>query len=294
MRRNQLDSLAIGLMVLCCAAWALQQILIKAAMGELAPIWQASLRFAGSSVLLLIWCRIRQVRLLARDSSLLPGLLAGLLFSLEFICIYLGMRDTSAARLTLFLYCAPFVLALLLPRFVPQERVRPIQWLGLLLAFGALAIAFGEALLAPSGDRQLIGDLLALASGIFWGLTTLAIRITVLSHISTEKMLLYQVGTTALLLPIVSLLIGETWSLPGSALSWASLGYQILVGSFITLLMWMWMIQRYPATGLSAFSFLTPLLTMVFSVLWLDEPLTVALVIALAGVSAGIVLVNRR
>ena len=115
-----------------------------------------------------------------------------------------------------------------------------------------------------------------------------------LSHISAEKMLLYQIGTTALLLPLVSLLIGESWSLPGSALSWVSLGYQILIGSFITLLMWMWMIQRYPATGLSAFSFLTPMLTMVFSVLWLDEPLTVALVIALAGVSAGIVLVNRR
>lgn len=294
MRRTQLDGLAIALMAGCCAAWALQQILIKAAMGELAPIWQASLRFAGSSILLLIWCQIRQIRLLARDSSLLPGLLAGLLFSLEFICIYLGMRDTSAARLTLFLYCAPFVLALLLPRFVPQERVRPIQWLGLVLAFGALAIAFGDALLAPTGERQLIGDLLALASGIFWGLTTLAIRITVLSHISAEKMLLYQIGTTALLLPLVSLLIGESWSLPGSALSWVSLGYQILIGSFITLLMWMWMIQRYPATGLSAFSFLTPMLTMVFSVLWLDEPLTVALVIALAGVSAGIVLVNRR
>jgi drug/metabolite transporter (DMT)-like permease len=68
----------------------------------------------------------------------------------------------------------------------------------------------------------------------------------------------------------------------------------MLIGSFVTLLMWMWMVQHYPATGLSAFSFLTPLLTMVFSVLWLDEPLTITLMLALAGVSAGIVLVNRR
>ncbi len=294
MRKTEIDSLAITLMVVCCAAWALQQILIKAAVNDFAPLWQASLRFGGSTLLLLIWCRIRRVRLLERDASLLPGLAAGILFCLEFICIYMGMRDTSAARLTLFLYCAPFVLALLLPRFIPEERVRPTQWVGLFLAFAALALAFGDALLKPAGDRQLFGDLLALASGIFWGLTTLSIRITVLARISTEKMLLYQIGTTALLMPIVSLMIGESWTAPGSGIEWVSLGYQMLIGSFATLLMWMWMVQHYPATGLSAFSFLTPLLTMVFSVLWLDEPLTITLVIALAGVSAGIVLVNRR
>lgn len=294
MRRHHLDTLAITLMVGCCAAWALQQILIKAAVTEFAPLWQASLRFGGSTLLLLAWCLICRIRLLERDSSLLPGVITGTLFCLEFVCIYFGMRDTSAARVTLFLYSAPFVLALLLPRFIPEERVRPIQWVGLLLAFSALALAFGDALFKPAGERQLIGDLLALGSGIFWALTTLTIRITVLAKIRTEKMLLYQIGTTALLMPVLSLLIGESWTAPESGIAWISLGYQMLIGSFITLLMWMWMVQRYPATGLSAFSFLTPLLTMAFSVLWLDEALTITLVIALAGVSAGIVLVNRR
>jgi drug/metabolite transporter (DMT)-like permease len=293
-RKNHLDALAIGLMVICCAAWALQQILIKITVAEIAPLWQAGIRFAGSSLLLLIWCRSRGVRVFERDGSLWPGLLAGFLFCLEFICIYLGMRDTTASRLTLFLYCAPFVLALLLPRFVPQERVRPLQWLGLALAFGALALAFGDTLVAPGSDRQWVGDLLALCSGVFWGLTTLVIRVTVLSRISAEKMLLYQIGITAVAMLAVSLWIGESWSLGESPLIWMSLAYQTLIGSFVTLLMWMWMLQRYPATGLSAFSFLTPMLAMVFSVLLLGEPLTVALVIALVGVSAGIVLVNRR
>ncbi|MEN9775161.1 MAG: hypothetical protein RL322_2231 [Pseudomonadota bacterium] len=293
-RRTHLDGLAIGLMAVCCAAWALQQILIKAAIGELAPIWQASLRFIGSTILLLIWCRIRGVRIFVRDASLKAGMLAGLLFTLEFVCIYLAMRDTSAARVTVFLYSAPFVLALLLPWFVPQERVRPLQWVGLSLAFAALAVAFGDALLTPTGPRQWIGDTLAVGSGIFWALTTLVIRVSVLSRITAEKMLLYQVGLTALLLPCVSIVFGEQWSLTMTSLAWISLAYQILIGSFITLLMWMWMLQRYPATGLSAFSFLTPLLTLVFSVSFLGEPLTLSLVAALLGVSAGIVLVNRR
>jgi len=293
-RRTHLDGLAIGLMAVCCAAWALQQILIKAAIGELAPIWQASLRFMGSTILLLIWCRVRGVTIFVRDGSLKAGALAGVLFTLEFICIYLAMRDTSAARVTVFLYSAPFVLALLLPGFVPQERVRPLQWIGLSIAFAALAVAFGDALFAPTGPRQWIGDSLAVGSGIFWALATLVIRVSVLSRITAEKMLLYQVGLTALLLPCVSFLLGEQWSLTMAPLAWISLAYQVIVGSFITLLMWMWMLQRYPATGLSAFSFLTPLLTLVFSVSFLGEPLTLSLIAALFGVSAGIVLVNRR
>lgn len=294
MRKTRLDALAISLMVLCCSAWALQQILIKAAVSEIPPMLQAGLRFAGSSLLLAIWCRVRGIRLLTPDGSLAAGLLAGLLFSLEFVCIYLGMRDTTAARVTIFLYCAPFVLALLLPRFVAQERLVAIQWLGLVMAFGALAWAFGDALFKPAGERQWLGDTLAVGAGLFWALTTLVIRVSVLSRISAEKMLFYQIGSTAVCAPLVSLAIGESWTLAVSPLAWGSLVYQTLVGSFITLLMWMWMLQRYPATSLSAFSFLTPLLTLVFSVAFLGEPVTLGLVMALIGVSLGIVLVNRR
>jgi len=89
-RKTRLDALAISLMVLCCSAWALQQILIKAAVSEIPPMLQAGLRFAGSSVLLAIWCRVRGIRLLTPDGSLWVGLLAGLLFTLEFVCIYLA------------------------------------------------------------------------------------------------------------------------------------------------------------------------------------------------------------
>ncbi len=281
-------------MVLCCSAWALQQILIKVAVSEIPPMLQAGLRFIGSTLLLWLWCRWRAIALLTADGSLWVGLLAGLLFTLEFVCIYLGMRDTTAARLTIFLYCAPFVLALLLPRFARQERLGPMQWLGLVLAFGALAWAFGDALFKPAGERQWLGDTLAVGAGVFWALTTLVIRVSVLSVISAEKMLFYQIAAPAICMPMVSLALGESWILSASVLAWSSLAYQILVGSFITLLMWMWLLQRYPATSLSAFSFLTPLLALVFSVAFLGEPLTLGLLMALIGVSLGIVLVNRR
>jgi drug/metabolite transporter (DMT)-like permease len=61
--------------------------------------------------------RLAQGAAVRRDGTLRAGLLAGALFAAEFTCIYLGLRDTTASRLTVFLYTSPFVVALLLPRW---------------------------------------------------------------------------------------------------------------------------------------------------------------------------------
>lgn len=293
-RKDHLDTLAVSLLLASCLFWGFQQILIKAIVGEVPPLWQAALRFAGASVLLWLWCVWRKVPLLERDGTLLPGLLAGLLFAGEFACIYLGLRDTAASRLTVFLYTSPFVVALLLPRVVPAEKLRPVQWVGLVIAFAAVAWAFSEGFKGESTARQLRGDAMALAAGMLWGLTTLTIRGTVLAKASAEKTLLYQVGVTAVVAPLLSLALGERWSLAYSGTAWVSLGLQTVIGAFASYLAWMWMLRHYPATQLSSFTFLTPVFGLLFGVLLLGESLTLQLVLALTGVAVGIVLVNRR
>jgi len=294
-RKHHLDTFAICLLVVCCTFWGFQQILIKVAVAEVPPLWQASLRFAGATVLLWAWCRIRRVPLFARDGTLRAGLLSGLLFAAEFSCIYLGLRETTASRLTVFLYTAPFWVALLLPRLVPTERLRTLQWVGLVIAFAAVTLAFAEGLFGRSVlPNQLRGDALALMGGLLWGLTTLVIRSSRLGTASAEKILFYQVAVTAAVAPLLSLGLGETWSLSYSAQAWISIGLQTMVGAFASFLVWMAMLRIYPATKLSSFTFLTPVCALFFGVVLLDEPLTAQLVAALAGVAAGIVLVNRK
>ncbi len=292
-RKDHLDTRAIAILVACCAFWGLQQILIKTTVTEVPPLWQAAIRMSGAVVLLWLWCRWRGVPLWQRDGTLAGGLLAGLLFAGEFVCIYLGLGRTTASRLTVFLYTAPFVVALLLPRFVPAERLAGVQWLGLAIAFAGVVLAFSESLGAGSAP-QLRGDALALAAGVLWGLTTLAIRTTRLATASAEKTLFYQIGVTALVAPVVSWLLGEHWRFSYSNYAWFSLLLQTAIGAFASYLAWMWLLRHYPATRISSFTFLTPLFALVFGVALLAEPLTLQLVLALAGVALGIVLVNRR
>jgi drug/metabolite transporter (DMT)-like permease len=293
-RKQHLDSLAITLLLACCAFWGFQQILIKSIVGEVPPLWQAALRFVAATALLWAWCAWRGIKLFERDGTLRPGLLAGALFASEFACIYLGLRDTAASRLTVFLYTSPFVVAVLLPRFVPSEKLRAVQWVGLVIAFAAVAVAFSEGFTGQSTARQLRGDALGLAAGVLWGLTTLVIRSTKMATASAEKTLFYQVAVTAAVAPLLSFAMGEPWSLQYSGYAWLSLALQAVIGAFASYLAWMWMLRHYPATQLSSFTFLAPLFALLFGVLLLGEKLTPQLLLALAAVAVGIVLVNRR
>lgn len=293
-RKTHLDTVAVGLLLGCCLFWGFQQVLVKATIPELPPVFQAALRFAGATVLLWLWCLWRGVPLFGRDGSLLPGLLAGGLFAGEFACIFAGLQYSAASRLTIFLYTAPFWVAIFLPLFVKSEKLRRVQWLGLGLAFTAVMFAFGDGLGAVSQPKQWLGDLLAISAGMFWGLTTIVIRSSRLAMVSPEKLLFYQVLVSTAALPFLSLVLGEQWVWRFSAFASFSLLVQTVAGAFASYLAWMWMLSRYPATKISSFVFLTPVFALFFGAIWLNEPVTANLLAALALVAGGIVLVNRR
>ena len=290
-RRARLDGLAVALLVTCCALWGVNQVAAKVALVDLPPLLQAGLRSAGAAVLVVLWARWRGLRLFERDGTLGAGLLAGTLFAIEFACIFIGLQYTGASRMVVFIYLAPFVVALLMPLVARQERLDAVQGLGLAIAFGGVVWAFAEGL---QGGGSWLGDALGLLAAVLWAGTTVVVRATRLSRALPEKTLLYQLGVSAVILGGSSVLMGESWS-PAtvSALSWASLAFQTVVVTFASYLMWFWLVRHYPATQVSAFTLLAPLFGLAAGVLLLQEPLTPRLVVAAVAVSAGLLLVNR-
>ena len=91
-RREHLDSLAIALLLACCLFWGFQQVLVKATLPELPPVFQAAIRFAGATALLWGWCKYKGIALFERDGSMPAGLLAGALFCGEFVYRYYGLQ----------------------------------------------------------------------------------------------------------------------------------------------------------------------------------------------------------
>lgn len=290
--KTELDRLAVLLMLVLCVVWGVQQVTIKLAAVGITPIWQAGLRSLGASVLVFAWSRWRGVRLFDADRTLWPGLLCGALFSIEFAFIFMGLEYTTASRGVIFLYTAPFFVALGAKWLLPHEPMRRTQWLGMALAFAGVVILFGENLLHGSG-RAWLGDLLMLIGAMFWAATTLTVKASALARASAEKMLLYQLGVSALALPLLAMATGEAGLFAPTLSVFASLAFQIVLVASASYLTWFWLIRNYPATRLSSFSFLTPVLGVLAGGLLLGEALTPMVFIALGLVGAGIWVANR-
>ena len=289
-RKENLDALAVGILLVCCMFWGFQQVLVKATVAELPPVFVSAVRGLGATLLLWLWCQWRGVRLFERDGSLWAGLLVGGLFAAEFAFLYMGLQLTTASRLTVFLYTSPFWVAALLPVFIRTERLKPLQWVGMACAFAAVVFALREGF----GGGGAMGDWMGLAAGALWGLTTVAIRAYNLTRISAEKLLFYQLAISTVVLMGVSHGMGEPWNGPWSNFAIGSVAVQTVVGAFASYLAWMWMLGHYPATQISAFVFLTPLFALLFGMLWLGEAVTLTLALSLGLVAVGIVLVNRK
>lgn len=283
---------AAALATLLCCLWGLGQVAIKLANAGISPIFHAGLRSVGATVLVLAWIWLRGIPVFRRDGTLPAGVLVGVLFGAEFICIYIGMNFTEVARATLMIYCAPFFVAGLAHWLVPNDRLTASRSIGLLAAFAGVVAAFADRIAAPNA-AGLAGDLLCLLGAFFWGATTIAIKTTRLRNALPEKNLLYQLGVSAVMLVGASMLAGEPGLFAPTPLVWASLAYTTIIIAGSSYLAWFWLVSRYRATTLHAFTFITPIAGVVFAHLLLGEPITPGLGIGLVLIAGGIVLVNR-
>jgi len=273
-------------------SWGFNNVAIKLAIHDIPPLIQSSARSLIAALLVSAWTQARGIPLFKRDGTLWAGILAGILFALEFLLIYRGLVWTTATRGVLFLYLAPFFVVIGSRWLVPGDHFHLSQWLGLLLSFVGIVIAFG--LPTPAADRrQVLGDLMLVGGAAAWAATTLTIKASALNRISAEKTLLYQLVVSAPLLGLGAIVSSERITAMPSAVALGAFAYQTIYVVSITFTIWFALVVRYSAARLSVFTFLAPLFGVAAGHLVLGEPLTPAFAVAVALVAAGLLLVNR-
>lgn len=282
---------AIALMLMLCLSWGFNQIAVKLVLPDVPPMLQALARSIGALPVLLVIGWFRGVKFFERDGTLWPGVIAGVIFGIEFVLIYRGLLLTSASRAVVFLYVAPFFVALGSYVFL-RERLRAPQWGGLALSFVGVALAIG----VPQTNVDatvLLGDLLIVAGGALWATTTLIVKTTALIKAPAEKGLGYQVAISIPILALAAWISGETITHVPGPLSLALLAYQAFWVVGLTFLLWFALVKTYSASKLSAFTFVTPLFGVAASYFILHDTLTIAFGAAALLVIAGLYLVNK-
>lgn len=289
-RRDAIDGIAVVIMIGLTFTWGLSNIFTKIAIAGYNPVFVTWSRSTLAAILLVAWCACRGIPLFRRDGTLVPGLVVGCLFSVQFLLLFIGLEFTSVARAVLLANTMPFWV-LIGAHFFLGEKMDTKKLAGIVLAFVGVLVLFRDRLSVPGPDAW-IGDLMNLAAGAVWAAITFVIRGKRLSGAAAEKILFYQLGVSAAVSLCVLPFAGPIFRNPGMAANLAIVVQAVFVAC-VSYIVWFWMLRRYPAASLSSFIFLVPCFGVFQGVIFLGEPLSPWIFLSLGLIAAGILIVNR-
>ncbi len=290
--KSDMDTFGAGSLVVFFLILAVNQVVIKLTNEGLQPVFGAGLRSLGAVVLIGLWMLFRRIPFDWQKGTIGAGILSGLIFAAEFICLFIALDLTSVARVSIIFYSMPVWMALMAHFLLPGERLTPVRTLGLTLAFAGVVWAILDR--APGGgEASLIGDLAALGAAWGWMGVSLAARVTPIVRLTPEMQIFWQVLISAPVLIFAALFFGP-FVRDLQPVHGLTLGFQIVAVASFGYLFWFWLLKRYKASSVSSFAFLSPIFGVIMGWLWLNEQVTATLIGQLALVSAGIAFINRK
>ncbi len=290
--KDHLDLKGFFILVFLTMLWGCNYPAIKISNLGFSPIFNAFLRSSIASLLGVIYCLSVKEPLFHRDRRLFHGFMVGMLFGVEFVCLYLGMFYTDATRAGILINTSPFIVVLGAYLFL-KERLGILRIIGLVLAFiGVYLVFLGK----PStwSPSMLLGDILELGAAVFWGATTVYIKKYLAGKVHPINTFLYQLVFSIPIIFLFSCLLEEKWILNVNTASVIALLYASIIVAFASYLTWFKLIHTYPVSQLAVFTFLSPFFSVVSGFVILGEQLTAGLIFGLLFVSGGIYLANYQ
>lgn len=259
-----------------CVAWGLMFIVQRLALEESPPLWVAAGRLAVAAVVLLPWAP--RLRSLSRRGVGMVVVL-GLLNQVAFIGLQVaGLRTVAAGPAAAIVYLQP-VLVTVASGPVLGERLTARHVAAALLGFAGVAVVG----LHQSVEASVTGVLFLLAAAISWSAGALV------TSASDEPILALVVGQHFVGAPL--LVAAAAVAEPFPALSAKLVSCVVFAGVFGSAVGWMlWsvLLRGGQVSVVSTWLFAVPVLAAVLGVVFLSEPLSLALIVGIALVAVAV------
>ncbi len=289
-KKSHMDAFGAAALIAFALHLAFNQVVIKVTNEGFGPIFAAGLRSAGAVIVLYLWMRLRSIPLTVPSVAVPAGVLSGVLFGIEFMMLFSALDFTTVSRASVIFYSMPVWLAIAGHFLMPDDRMNRGKALGLVMATAGVALALLDR---SDATASLLGDVLALGAACCWAGIALCVKITPLSKVPPALQLMFQVVVSAPILLIAAWISADLLRDP-QPIHVAGLLFQSVAVASLGFLVWFWLLSIYPASSVASFSFLSPVFAVILGWLLLGEQVSLRVWIALALVSTGIFLINRR
>ena len=254
------------LTVAVVAIWGSNFVIIKFALAHLPPLFFAALRFTLAFLPAAIFIARPKAPLLHVASY---GVLIGVG---QFGLLYLAIKDQISPGLASLVVQVQVFFTIGLSMHFRAERIRPLQWLALLLAL----MGIGWIVVHTDGTTTLSGIGLVLLAALSW-----AAGNTVSRAAGKVNMLSFMVWSSAFAVPpllLLSLIFEGTdamWNglVDADAATWLAVLWQSLGNTLFGYGVWAWLLSRHPAATITPMALLVPVFGMISSAIVLAEPM---------------------
>jgi len=286
---GRLDARAAGLAVLAMAILGGSYTAGKVALHDLPVFGMLCLRMLISAATLgayAVWARV-PLRQTGRTAGYVLGQTG--FFLLSQVSLFIGLTLTGAGRAAIMFNMQPFFTLLLLPLFVPGERVGARRWLGTAAAFGGVALV----LAARGTGGTLAGDALCLFAALGWT-GNVILNKKMPSEINSAALIFWNVAAAMPLLGLLSFALegDAAWRFTPAAV--ASVLYLGTVAAGLGFVLIVWLVRTYSASRVNVFVFLSPVFGVLIGWGLLGEPIGALQAVGAAAVAAGILIVTAE
>ena len=290
-KKNNIDLTGGVVLISFSMLLGLNQTLVKIVNYGIHPIFQVGLRSLIAAIPVLIFCILFKKKISIRDGSLIPGIICGAIFALEFVLLFFALEFTSVARSSILFYSMPVWLGIAAHFLIKNEKLNSKKLLGFLISVIAVSIALFTK--NDLGEGAIIGDVFALCASFLWATIVLIVRKTKLNRSCPEMQLLYQLIVSSIVILPISYYFGFYFREINIGITIIFI-FQAVVIVAAGFLIWFWTLSIYPATSIASFSFFGPIFGVFFGWLILKEEISILIFLSLALVSCGIYLINKN
>ncbi len=277
--------------------WGANFVATKDVVGEISPVTIIWLRFGMGFLILGAATAWRKQFALPQKSEWAYLALLGFIGITFHQWLQATGLITAAATTTAWIVATIPIFTAILGWLVLREKLGWLAIVGIALAtFGVLLIVSkGNLPALASGNFGTIGDFLVLISAVNWAVFSVLSRRGLASQ-PAARMMFYVM--------LFGWLFTSIWLFgfgPGlneipqlSTRGWGNILVLGIFGSGLAYIAWFDALREIPASQLSAFIYIEPLVTVLVAALWINESISAASLIGGGIIILGVILVNRR